>query len=105
MAVIQPSATSLTTGRTELSENIGKDIQVINVAKTNITTAELNTMMETLSMTTTVIAIKGAAAFDHTNSTTDAFNVIIEGGSYTVEGSNALGVTGAVTTIPTGFAV
>ena len=105
MAVIKPSATSLTTGRTELAENIGKDIQVINVAKTNITTAELNTMIETLSMTTTVIAIKGAAAFDHAGSTTDAFNVIIEGGAYAVEGSNALGVTGAVTTLAVGFQV
>jgi hypothetical protein len=86
-----------------LIENIGKDIQVIKVAKTNITTAELTTMVEEASLTSTVIAVKCAAAF--VSGTTDEIHLILEGGSYAVEGSNALGVTGAVSTLAVGFQV
>lgn len=86
-----------------LIENIGKDIQVIRVAKTDITTAELTTMVEEASLTSTVIAVKCAAAF--ASGTTDVIHLILEGGAYAVEGSNALGVTGAVTTLAAGFEV
>tara|TARA_B100001093_G_C26591142_1_gene911545 strand:- start:291 stop:590 length:300 start_codon:yes stop_codon:yes gene_type:complete len=86
-----------------LIENIGKDIQVIKVAKTDITTAELTTMVEEASLTSTVIAVKCAAAF--ASGTTDVIHLVLEGGAYAVEGSNALGVTGAVTTLAAGFEV
>jgi len=86
-----------------LGTNIGKDIQVIKVAKTNITTAELTTMVQNASLTSTIIAVRCAAAF--ASGTTDEIHVILEGGAYAVEGSNALGVTGAVTTLAAGFEV
>ena len=82
-----------------LGENIGKDIMVIKVAKTNITTAELTTMVENASLTSTIIAVKCAAAF--ASGTTDVVILAVQsaGGAYTAEGSNAHGVTGAVTTV------
>ena len=86
-----------------LGEFIGKDIFVKNIAKTNITTAELTTMIQNLQLTSTVIAVKCAAAF--VSGTTDSVNVILEGTDVANDSTNALGVTGAALTDAAGFQV
>ena len=86
-----------------LGEFIGKDIFVKNIAKTNITTAELTTMIQNLQLTSTVIAVKCAAAFQ--SGTTDAVTVSLEGVDVANDASDALGVTGAALTDAAGFQV
>jgi len=86
-----------------LGEFIGKDIFVKNIAKTNMTTAELTTMIQSLQLTTTVIAVKCAAAFN--SGTTDEVNVILEGVDVANDASDALGVTGAALSDAAGFEV
>ena len=86
-----------------LGEFIGKDIFVKQIAKTNMTTAELTTMVENLQLTSTVIAVKCAAAFQ--SGTTDIVNVILEGTDVANDASDALGVTGAALTDAAGFEV
>tara|TARA_B100000989_G_scaffold289301_1_gene260953 strand:- start:1228 stop:1527 length:300 start_codon:yes stop_codon:yes gene_type:complete len=86
-----------------LGEFIGKDIFVKNIAKTDITTAELTTMIQSLQLTTTVIAVKCAAAF--ASGTTDSVNVILEGVDVANDASDALGVTGAALSDAAGFEV
>jgi hypothetical protein len=86
-----------------LIENIGKDVFVITVTKTNITSAELTTIVENASILTTVIAVKCAAAF--VSGTTDVINLIVEGVDIADDSSDALGVTGAASTHAAGFEV
>jgi len=76
----------------KLFEAISKDIFVITCTKSNITTAELQTMVEGAQATSTVIGIKCATAFE--SGTTDAVHMILEGTDIADDASDALGVTG-----------
>ena len=86
--------------------DVGREL-IIKIAKTNITDTELNTIISAISSTggsgadAFVVAAVGTAdgsAFE--SGTTDVVFLRAQGtGTYTVDASNAHGVTGAVTTI------
>lgn len=87
-------------GQVRDGNGLGPKTTVINIAKTNITKAEMQTMVDALgSAGHTVAGIKGFLA----NETADNVQVVLQGGvDYVAVGADALGVTGAVTTILAG---
>ncbi len=80
---------------------LGPRTQVINIAKTNITKAEFNTMMTALQQAGhNVVGVDGFL----TDESADNIKVAIQGGiTYVADASDALGVTGAATTILADF--
>jgi len=87
-------------GQVRDGNGLGPKTTVINIAKTNITKAEMQTMVDALgSAGHTVAGIKGFLA----NETADNVQVVLQGGvDYVADASDALGVTGAATTILAG---
>ena len=85
-------------GTAGAGENIGKNVNVQVLAKTNITQAELDSVVKQLKATTTVISI---GAFEA--GTTDTLGIITEGPAVADDGSNAFGITGATWTTVAGF--
>lgn len=79
-------------------ENIGKNVNVQVLSKTNITQAELDSVVLQLKATTTIIAIGPFTA-----GTTDVLGIITEGPEVADDGSNAFGITGATWASTTGF--
>jgi type 1 glutamine amidotransferase len=79
---------------------LGPTTTVINIAKTNITKAEMTTMSTALQQAGhTIAGVKGMLA----DETADNVQVILQGGvTYVADASDALGVTGAATTILAG---
>ena len=75
-------------GNATTGEMIGKDINITSFAKSNITQAEMDAIIQALELTTTVLGIGTFVA-----GTTDNVNVIYEGPAAT-NGSNFGGVTG-----------
>ena len=89
-----------------IGNGLGSKTDIVNIAKTNITTAELKKILE--DMQVDGFAVAGVGTADGTafvSGTTDAVMVALQGAGadYTAEGSNAHGVTGAVTTVLTIF--
>ena len=86
-------------GQVRDGNGLGPKTTVINIAKTNITKAEMQTMVDALGEVHTVAGIKGFLA----DETADNVQVILQGGvAYVADASDALGVTGAATTILAG---
>jgi hypothetical protein len=86
----------------DLSMGLGPKSCIVKIAKTNITAAELQTILEDMALDGHTIAGVGTAdgtAF--ASGTTDNVFVAVQGAglTYAAEGSNAHGVTGAVTTL------
>tara|TARA_B100000989_G_scaffold223677_1_gene171164 strand:+ start:666 stop:950 length:285 start_codon:yes stop_codon:yes gene_type:complete len=79
-------------------ENIGKNVNVQVLSKTNITQAELDSVIAQLKETTTIIAIGPFTA-----GATDVLGIITEGPEVADDGSNAFGITGATWASTTGF--
>jgi len=79
---------------------LGPTTTVINIAKTNITNAEMTTMSTALQQAGhTIAGVKGMLA----DETADNVQVILQGGvTYVADASDALGVTGAATTVLAG---
>lgn len=90
--------------------DVGREL-IIKIAKTNMTDAELNTIIRAISSTGgsgadafTVAAIGTADGTAFVSGTTDVVFLRAQGtGTYTADGSDAHGVTGAVTTIEAVF--
>ena len=85
-----------------IGNGLGSKTDIVKVAKTNITEAELKTVLADMQLDGFAVAGVGTAdgsAF--VGGTTDAVFVALQGAGadYTAEGSNAHGVTGAVTTV------
>lgn len=86
--------------------DVGREL-IIKVAKTDMTDAELNTIIAAISSTGgsgadafTVAAVGTAAGAAFVSGTTDVVFLRAQGtGTYTADSSDAHGVTGAVTTI------
>jgi hypothetical protein len=86
--------------------DVGREL-IIKVAKTDITDAELNTIIRAISSTGgsgadafTVAAVGTPTGIDFVSGTTDVVFLRAQGtGTYTADASDAHGVTGAVTTI------
>lgn len=79
---------------------LGAVTTVINIAKTNITKAEMQTMVDALGAAGhTVAGTKGMLE----DETADNVQVVLQGGvTYVADSSDALGVTGAATTVLAG---
>jgi hypothetical protein len=91
---------------------LGPKTTIIKVAKTDITTAELHTIITTITAGGTkgvqdAFTVAGVATADGTafaSGTTDVVFIALQGtGVVTAQGSAAYGVTGAVTTIESVF--
>ena len=86
--------------------DVGREL-IIKIAKTNITDTELNTIISAISSTGgsgadafVVAAVGTADGSAFVSGTTDVVFLRAQGtGTYTVDASDAHGVTGAVTTI------
>ena len=86
----------------DLGNGLGPKSCIVKIAKTNITSSELQTILEDMALDGHTIAGVGTAdgsAF--VSGTTDVVFVATQGAglTYAAEGSNAHGVTGAVTTL------
>lgn len=109
-----PSVINTTVGANYLknvrANGLGPRTIIVKIAKTDLTDAELNTIVN--YMTTShgvsgsgdsafvVAGLSGAAGAAFVSGTTDVVFLALQGtGDYTVDGSDAHGVTGAVTTI------
>ena len=80
---------------------LGPRTQILNVAKTNITRAELTTMIQALKEEGyTVAGVDGYTADDQA----DNVQIAVQGTKdYTADSTDALGVTGAASTILADF--
>lgn len=95
------------------TSDAGREL-VVKIAKTDLTDAELNTIIReittqggvgTNSDAFTVAGLGTADGSAFVSGTTDVVFLRLQGtGTYTAEGTNAHGVTGAVTTIEAVFA-
>tara|TARA_B100000941_G_C28322948_1_gene457483 strand:- start:32 stop:340 length:309 start_codon:yes stop_codon:yes gene_type:complete len=92
-----------TTGKPTAStgNGLGPRTQIINIAKTNITRAELTTMIQALKTEGhTVAGVDGFTADEQADNVQVALQSTI---TYVADASDALGVTGAATTILADF--
>ena len=94
------------------NNGLGPKTTIIKVAKTDITTAELHTIITVITQggtagTQDAFTVAGVATADGSSfvsGTTDVVFIALQGtGVVTAIGSNAYGVTGAVTTIESVF--
>lgn len=82
------------------SQGLGARTQVINIAKTNITNAEMTSIVKQLAETYTIAGIDGFVAAG----TADNVRIALQGTiDFAPDGSNAFGVTGAVSTLLADF--
>ena len=89
-----------------IGNGLGSKTDIVKIAKTNITTAELKTVLEDMQLDG--FAVGGVGTADGSaivSGTTDEVFVALQGSGadYSAEGSNAHGVTGAVTTVESIF--
>ena len=97
MAVISQTLT----GAGKQGENIGKNIHVQVLASTNITQAQLDSVLEQIAQTTTIISV---GPFDNVGYTTDNLGIVTEGDAKVADdSSNAFGIASATWTTVTGF--
>ena len=80
---------------------LGPRTQIINIAKTNTTKVEFQTMVKSIEMLGyTVAGVDGWTADEQA----DNIKVAVQGGpSFVADGTDALGVTGAATTVLADF--
>ena len=94
------------------ANGLGPRTIIVKIAKTDITNAELNTIVNAITSAQgsgtpstgdsafVVAGLSGAAGAAFVSGTTDVVFLALQGtGDYTVDASDAHGVTGAVTTI------
>ena len=83
------------------SQGFGPRTQIINMAKTNITKAEMQTASTFLQESGyTITGVAGMLA----DETADNVKIALQGGiTYVADASNAIGVTGAATTVLADF--
>lgn len=99
MALVQFESSQAGQG---IGNGLGSKTDIVNIAKTNITTAELKTILEDMQFDGFAVAGVGTADGSAiVSGTTDAVIVALQGAGadYVAEGSNAHGVTGAVTSV------
>ena len=79
-------------------ENVGKDIHVKTLSKTNITQAELDSALSQIAMTSTIVSVGPFEA-----GVTDVIGIITEGPEVADDSSNAFSITGAAWAAVSGF--
>ncbi len=89
-----------------LNQGIGPRTTIVNIAKTNMTNAEVNTILSDIAFDGfTIAGVSTAEGSAFSTGVTDNLQVAVQGtATYAAEGSNAHGVSGAVTTVLTIFA-
>ena len=97
------------------TNGLGPKTTIVKVAKTNITTAELHTIITSItqgigsgqSITNDAFTVAGVATADgsaFSTGVTDVVFLALQGtGTYTADASDAHGVTGAATTVESVF--
>lgn len=89
-----------------IGNGLGSKTDIVKIAKTNLTTAELKKALEDMAVDGFAVAGVGTAdGSEFVSGTTDVVFVALQGSGadYTAEGTNAHGVTGAVTTVESIF--
>ena len=84
-----------------LNQGLGGKTQIINIAKTDMTNAEVNTILVDIAFDGfTIAGVTTADGSAFVSGTTDNLKVAVQGtATYAAEGSAAHGVSGAVTTV------
>ena len=90
--------TTTTTQTSGAGENVGKDIHVKTLSKTNITQAELDSALRQIAMTSTIVSVGPFEA-----GVTDVVGIITEGPAIADDSSNAFSITGAAWAAVSGF--
>lgn len=113
MAVIKPSATSLSTGANTAGNGLGPKTRIINLAKSNMTQAELDAALTYLAAgdvagTNDAHTVAGISVLTEsgvfTAGTTDAVQVAIQGtGAFTAASDFGTGSTGVTSTVLADF--
>ena len=81
---------------------MGKDMAVTTLSKTNMTQAELNTAIQFIELTTTVVGIGDDTAGGFNTGASDAVVVVLtEGGVAPAAGGTFAGVTGLTASVTT----
>lgn len=82
------------------SQGLGARTQIINIAKTNITNAEMTSIVKQLALTYTIAGVSGFAADESADNVKIALQGTID---FTPDSSDAFGVTGAASTLVANF--
>jgi len=84
-----------------LNQGLGGKTQIINIAKSNMTNAEVSTILTDIAFDGfTIAGVSTADGSAFSTGVTDNLQVAVQGtATYAAEPSNAHGVTGAVTTV------
>ena len=94
MAVIEQTLS----GAGRQGENVGKNINVQVLASTNLTQVQLDSVLEQIAQTTTIVSVGPFEA-----GVTDNLGIVTEGVIVADDGSNAFGISSATWTTVTGF--
>ena len=94
MAVISQTLT----GAGKQGENIGKNINVQVLSSTNLTQAQLDSVLEQIAQTTTIVSVGPFEA-----GVTDVLGIVTEGVIVADDSSNAFGIASATWATTTGF--
>jgi hypothetical protein len=82
------------------SQGLGARTQIINIAKTNITKAQMNSIVKQLAATYTIAGVDGFLADESADNVRIALQGTID---FETDSSNAYGVSGAVSTLLADF--
>ena len=78
---------------------LGSKTTIVKLALTDMTAANLGTIYASMSLISTVAGSGTADGSAFVAGTTDVLFIALQGDTYVAEGTNAHGVTGAVTTV------
>jgi hypothetical protein len=81
------------------SNGLGSKTTIVKLALTDMTAANLGTIYASMSLIGTVAGSGTADGSAFVAGTTDVLFIALQGDTYVAEGTNAHGVTGAVTTV------
>lgn len=83
----------------KLGNGLGSNTQIVNFALTDMTQANVDAAVQALQLTHTVAGVGTADGSAFVSGTTDAIQFAVQGPVLAADSSDALGVTGAATTI------
>ena len=89
-----------------LNQGLGPRTTIVNLALTNMTNANVDTVLKAIAQDGfTIAGVTTADGSAFVSGTTDAIQIAVQGtATFTADGSDAYGVTGAATTVLAIFA-
>jgi len=87
----------------KLGNGLGANTQIVKFALTNMTQANLDAAVQELALTHTIAGVGTADGSAFVSGTTDAVFFAVQGPVLAADSTDALGVTGAATTIEATF--